>query len=377
MTNFEDPLARALHKMPTNGQRPLDLIERRARAIRLRRRATVAGIALATAGAVAVPSLAASVGGTANNVEPAGPDTVDIAPGCETWSGEKEGDYLALAEVPDHLRFLWAEDAAPPPTKGSMIDFTNAEEIITDRSPTDCVTPEDPYSPTDHGAVSVYTFGGDVVMRRVSVHGPYDDEPMEYDHPRVLETAVGPLTVSTMEFGHLQAVWPASEDDRLWVSWINGEITDAELVELAESVTVVGGRVDLGSWSGVNETAIVLGAGDSEHHPKAYETSFDLSGQPVSLRAWAGPFSERALWENLEVGDQLVDVNGQPAVLTTGPAGKARWVTEDGVLVELNHSGRDGQEDLLGIARTVQPVPADNERLTAIWQDEPPANAGD
>jgi hypothetical protein len=362
--------------MPTNGQRPLELIERRARAIRLRRRATVAGIALAAAGAVAVPSLAASVGGTANNVEPAGPDTVDVAPRCDTWSGEKEGDYLALAEVPDHLRLLWAEDAAPPPTKGSMIDFTNAEEIITDRSPTDCVIPDDPYSLTDHDAVSVYTFSGDVVMRRVSVHGPYDDEPMEYDHPRVLETAVGPLTVSTMEFGHLQAVWPASEDDRLWVSWINGEITDAELVELAESVTVVGGRVDLGNWSGADDGAIIVHASDTEHLEDS-DTSFDLGGRPVSLTAWRGPFSEAALWEDLDTGDQFVDVNGQPGVLKTGPTGRLRWVTDDGVLVELLHNGRDGQEDLLGIARTVQPVPADDERLTAIWQDEPPANAGD
>jgi hypothetical protein len=52
-------------------------------------------------------------------------------------------------------------------------------------------------------------------------------------------------------------------------------------------------------------------------------------------------------------------------------------VTSDGVLVQLEYVGRDGQENLLAIARSVQPVPADDERLNAIWQDEPPADAGD
>jgi hypothetical protein len=79
----------------------------------------------------------------------------------------------------------------------------------------------------------------------------------------------------------------------------------------------------------------------------------------------------------VDVGDLLVDINGQPGVLRTGPSGRLRWVTSDGVLVQLNHTGRDGQENLLAIARSVQPVSAGDPRLVAIWQDEPPAEAGD
>lgn len=77
------------------------------------------------------------------------------------------------------------------------------------------------------------------------------------------------------------------------------------------------------------------------------------------------------LWEDVETGDQLVDVNGRLGLLRTGREEHIRWVTSDGVLVQLNHTGRDGQENLLAIARSVRPVPAGDERLTAIWQEEP------
>jgi hypothetical protein len=62
---------------------------------------------------------------------------------------------------------------------------------------------------------------------------------------------------------------------------------------------------------------------------------------------------------------------GAPGVLKSGPSGQLIWVTDDGVPVTLHHSGRDGQEDLLEIGRSVGPVSADEERLAAAWTTEP------
>jgi hypothetical protein len=205
----------------------------------------------------------------------------------------------------------------------------------------------------------------------ISVSGPSDDAPQAYHGHRVIETAVGPLVLSAARYDRQQAVWPAENDAGYWVSRIHGEIGDAELIELAESVTLGNGRVDTSKWSGVTDRTVILQAGELEPDPDDTLSSFDLRGGSVTLWAWQGPFSGVAHWDDVDVGDLLVDINGQPGVLRTGPSGRLRWVTSDGVLVQLNHTGRDGQENLLAIARSVRPVPADDRRLAAIWQEEP------
>jgi hypothetical protein len=370
VTNFEDPLAQALHEVPTHGQRPLELIERRARTIRHRRRATVAGVSLMAAVGVAFPSLATTVGGLTNDVEPAAPATTDSAPACDTWESEIQGDFLTLAEVPDQMRLLWTQ-GAPPPTEGNMVDFSDTEETVTNRTPKDCVIPDAPRTDEQLAEVRLFDVENNVVTRMVSVSGPSPDAPRAYHGHRVIETAAGSLVLSGPRYDRHQAVWPADDGTGYWVSWIHGEISDDELIALAESVTLANGRVDASTWPGATDRTVILQAGDIDQDPDDTLTSFDLRGGPLTLWAWQGPFSGVAHWGDVDVGDQLVDVNGQPGVLRNGPSGRLRWVTSDGVLVQLNHTGRDGQENLLAVARSVQPVPADDERLTAVWQEEP------
>ncbi|HEX6338730.1 MAG TPA: hypothetical protein VFZ85_17385 [Jiangellaceae bacterium] len=376
MTNFEEPLAQALRDVPTKGQRPIELIERRARTIRHRRRSAVAGIALAAAGAVAVPSLGTFAGGTVRDAQPAAPAITTPASTCDSWTGEQRGEFRTLAEVPDQMRLLWTQ-SAPQPTEANMIDFSNAEEIVTDRIPANCEIPESTDPDDEHAGVWLFNVEDNVVTRVVSVSGPNPKAPQAYDGRRVIETEAGPLELSAMRYDRRQAVWPAEGTDGYWVSWIHGEMSDAELIELAESVTLANGRVDIANWSGATDRTVILQASDLKPDPDRDLTSFNLMGGPVSLWAWEGPFSGVAHWDDVEVGDQLVDINGQPGVLRTGPSGRVRWVSSDGILVQVNHTGRDSQVELLDIARSVGPVAADDERLTAIWQDEPPADAGD
>jgi hypothetical protein len=376
VTSFEDPLAQALREVPTKGQRPIELIERRARTIRHRRRAALAGVALAAAGAVAVPSFGTLAGETVRDIRPVGPTNTTSAPTCASWTGEQQGDFRTLADVPDQMRLLWTQ-SAPQPTEANMVDFSNAEEIVTDRTPENCEVPEGTDTVDEHAGVWLFNVEDNVVTRVVSVSGPNPKAPQAYDGRRVIETEAGPLELSAMRYDRRQAVWPAEGTAGYWVSWIHGEMSDAELIELAESVTLANGRVDVANWSGANDRTVILQASDLKPDPDGDLTSFNLTGGPVSLWAWEGPFSGVAHWDDVDVGDQLVDINGRPGVLRTGPSGRLRWVTSDGVLVQLEYVGRDGQENLLAIARSVQPVPADDERLNAIWQDEPPADAGD
>ena len=258
-----------------------------------------------------------------------------------------------------------------------MVDFSDTEATVTDRIPKGCVIPDAPRADDELAEVRLFDVENNVVTRMISVSGPSPDAPWAYHGHRVIETAVGPLVLSGARHDRQQAVWPAENDAGYWVSWIHGEIGDAELIELAESVTLGNGRVDISKWSGVTDRTVILQASDLDPDPDDTLSSFDLRGGSVTLWAWQGPFSGVAHWDDVDVGDQLVDINGRPGVLRTGPSGRLRWVTGDGVLVQLEYVGRAGQENLLAIARSVQPVPADDERLNAIWQHEPPADAGD
>ena len=252
-----------------------------------------------------------------------------------------------------------------------MVDFGDTEATVTDRIPKDCVIPDAPRADDELAEVRLFDVENNVVTRMISVSGPSPDAPRAYHGHKVIETAVGPLVLSGARYDRQQAVWPAENDAGYWVSWIHGEIGDAELIELAESVTLGNGRVDISKWSGVTDRTVILQASDLDLDPDDTLSSFDLRGGSVTLWAWQGPFSGVAHWDDVDVGDQLVDINSRPGVLRTGPSGRLRWVTSDGVLVQLNHTGRDGQENLLAIARSVQPGPADDRRLTAIWQEEP------
>ncbi|HSJ61031.1 MAG TPA: hypothetical protein VK895_07355 [Jiangellaceae bacterium] len=237
MTDIEDPLAQALREVPTKGQCPIELIERRARTIRHRRRATVAGISLVAAVGVALPSLATTLGGPTNDVEPDAAATTDSAPACDSWTSEQQGEFLTLTAVPDQMRLLWTQ-GAPPPTEGNMVDFGDTEATVTDRIPKDCVIPDAPRADDELAEVRLFDVENNVVTRMISVSGPSPDAPRAYHGHKVIETAVGPLVLSGARYDRQQAVWPAENDAGYWVSWIHGEIGDAELIELAESVTL-------------------------------------------------------------------------------------------------------------------------------------------
>lgn len=370
MTNFDERLSDALRDLPTGAQRPVAAIERRARAIRHRRRAAIAGVAVVAAGAVALPPLGDLTGVTSQQPElDLAPATTQQLPYCDSWESSAEGRYLELDEVPDHLRLLWDDEVAGPPHEADLVDFSEAEGIIGRTWPTECVVPDTSTPSAGWAAATVLDVEENFVIRRVQVFGPHDDTPPEApDDDREVDTSVGPLTIIERRDGWLEAWWPA-EDGRYWTAWIRGDMSDDELIELAESVRLEGDAVELGTWSGADRATYLRHSGDERIHDESL-SSFDVRGSGIQLRAAAG-HNEDDLWEQVEVGDQFVDVNGSRGLLKRGPSEELHWVTADGVLVSIFYTGRDGQQVLLDIARSVRPVPTDDERLTAVWRTEP------
>jgi hypothetical protein len=367
MTDFDERLSEALGELPTGAQRPLQTIERRARAIRHRRRTAVAGIAVVAAGAVALPSLGDLA--EQQSAPDLAPATTEQLPVCDSWESSAKGTYLKLDQVPDQLRLLWGEDVAPPPTEADMVDFSEAEVIIGRTFPGECVVPDTSAPSPEWGAVAVFDLDDNVIIRRVQVFGPNDDTPPEaLSDSRVIDIQAGPMTVIEHRDGWLEAWWPA-EHGRHWTAWIRGAVTDNELVELAGSARLVDGVVDLGAWSVADRATYLRHSGDERVHDEA-PTSFDVRGPGIQLRAAAG-YTEDDLWEQVEVGDEFVDVNGNLGLLKRGPSGELHWVTADGLVVSIFYTGRDGQEALLDLARSVHSVAADDERLTAVWRTEP------
>lgn len=363
MTDHDDSLARALHDLPTGAQRTLESIEQRARSIRNRRHTAIAGTALVTAGLIALPAVA----------QFDDPRTSDSPPATTVTAGEPEpqdcesddsarGEALALDQVPDRLRLLWDDQAAPPPEEASSVVISDPEVIERMRYD-HCQaagTYESPFATT-----GVFTFDGGLITRVVTISGPFDEPYVDSGDTRTLDSAAGTIIIvepGTNDTRLFQAHWPAAGGG-YWSAWVQGAMPlDAELVELAESVRLSDGSIDLGSWSGAEGARVWDYDSEPFGVPDPTLMRYEIHGSVSLIATHEG--SANMTWSlkgGVEPGE-VVDVNGNPGVLS---GTKLRWSTADGVLVEL--SGADGDE-LLDIARTVGPVQPDDERLVEAWR---------
>jgi hypothetical protein len=376
MTSNDDNIAEALRGLPTRPQRHVDQIESRARAIRLRRHGAVAGVVALAVGAIAVPVAGGLSTGTSNTVGPATTVTEGVGY-CEEWStsGYLTAEaYRPSDEVPDHLRLLWDEDTAPPPTSAGLTDHGNTEESVTGRKPADCVIPDreaqaemNPWSVT-----RVFDITDGVVTRRVQLLGPIDERPDNGNTDRVLVSSAGPVEVGAPEHGSSDVSWPAG-GGQYWLAWIRGPYTDDEIVSLAESVRHEGDVIEVEGWSALSPESTVRHGSDEPESIALHDgLAFNVVGEGLDLTVVEGPFPPDYLWTfTPDVGDKWVDVGGRPGLLHRDAGGGLQWITADGALVTLHASTSSNRERILDIASSVSPVPAGDQRLADVWQMGP------
>lgn len=201
----------------------------------------------------------------------------------------------------------------------------------------------------------------------ITVTGPYDEQPLEVpDDVRTIDTRVGEVTRGHFRPGDEMAWW-SDGDDRFWTVWIDGDVPDDVLADLAESVRLDGDVVDVSGWSEYDHVTEVRHSREDPPDPRSRHdrASLQLRTDWLSLSA-EDDYADHMLLDEARAGDQVVEVNGDPALLRSGQLGDVIWVT-DGVRISIQTRSRTVQPDLLEIARSVGPVPADDERLAAAW----------
>jgi hypothetical protein len=161
--------------------------------------------------------------------------------------------------------------------------------------------------------------------------------------------------------GYISASW--SRDGQSWLL-SGGPVTDAELTELvrlAERFPDPGEPLEIDEWSVLADAEFVFhsrGAGDGSR------LSYEVEGENLMLRVFDRP---GAALPSVFAGDRVVDVAGRLAILhaEAGVSPILYWQPADGVYATFQ--GTTGAEELLEIAQTIAPVPADDERLAHAW----------
>jgi hypothetical protein len=154
-----------------------------------------------------------------------------------------------------------------------------------------------------------------------------------------------------------------TRDGQDWLLY-GGPVTDAELTELvrlAERFPDPGEPLEIDEWSVLADAEFVFhsrGAGDGSR------LSYEVEGENLMLRVFDRP---GAALPSVFAGDRVVDVAGRLAILhaEAGVSPILYWQPADGVYATFQ--GTTGAEELLEIAQTIAPVPADDERLAHAW----------
>ncbi len=368
----EQVLARALQDFPVGGHPPVARIDERAKQLRRHRR--VAGLAGA---AVAVAAVAAAVlTGVGNRLDLGPANAPEPCPTTDVPDIQWIPDRPPPEEVPDEMRLLWSESAAPAPTTIVAEDLSavyeeNSEYLAACGGP---------------ASVRIVDAEGGVITRIVSVVGgtqlPGPISPRDPDRTldvgstqvEIFETSADPGQPSDLPIwpGYVSATW--SRDGQDW-QLDGGPVTDAELTELVELLEAgpdPGENIDLEDWS------VRSGADFAFQSPRGDDgsrLSYIVEGENLSLTvgdrrgpSWPGPS-----WPQVVVGDRVVDVAGTPGLLSTSEANTPLalyWQPADDVYANL--SGGGVVTSLVEIAQTIEPVPADDERVVDAWFTQTP-----
>jgi hypothetical protein len=360
----EDVLAGELQDLPIGGHAPISQIDERAKQLRRHRR--VAGLAGA---AVAIAAVAAAVLTGVGNRLDLGP--ADAPTPCPTSDADVPDiqwipDRPPPEEVPDKMRLLWSESAAPAPTTIVAEDLSAVYEQHSEYLAA-CGTP---------ASVRLVETGGRTITRLVSLIGgtQLQDRISPQDADRTLD--VGSTEVAIVEPstdpnlppdlpiwpGYINATW--SRDGQNWLLY-GGPLTDAELselVELLDSGPDPGKTIDLDDWSVRTGADFVF---HSARGDDGNRLSYEVESETMILRVGDGP---GLFWPQIVVGDRVVDVAGTPGLLSTGENNTALalyWQPADDVYANL--SGGLDPMSLVEIAQTIGPVPADDERVVDAW----------
>lgn len=381
MTPFDDELARALARVPVGDYAPITEVQARARQLRTRRRLAGAGLALAAAVLVAVPS-ALALGGDGDLPAPAPPvDTPSPSPSpspsptdgfvadCPVLYGDRLDQLRpvdALVDVADPsglpapVRLLWDEDAAPAPVQAFATD--NRQEAAEVAAAFDhCPAVQ------DLSALVVQTSDG-VVERTALIRavGGRAELSLGGPEPGYRHTLDAGSTVIHVEYplepgSGFRAEW---EDANGMIWQVSAStVTDAELVELVETMRVEDGVIDVSRWSVAQTGQVVQPAGGEDESVLIAQAMTDADPW---LRLTVSE-NDAAIWLSATPGGRVVDVGGATGLVSEYDDGTASvaWQPEPGILAWLY--GDVGTDELLAIAESVEPVPADDQRLAGVW----------
>jgi hypothetical protein len=361
MPAAEEALARALRELRVDGHAPIARIEQRASQLRWQRRAVgVAGAAVAAAAVVA-----ALVTGVGDRLDLGPADAPTPCPTTDVPDIQWIPDRPPPEEIPDAMRLLWSESAAPPPDIVVAKDLSSVYEEHHEYLAACSGPPSVRLIDVEDGAVSrfVWVGGGtrlqdgpseppdrtlEVDSTRVEIFEPYGHADLPADLP------IWP--------GYVSASW--TRDGQSWLLY-GGPITDAELtelVELLEHAPQPGEPLEIDDWSVLAAAEFVIHSSGVDDETRL---SYDAEGQDILLRVVDRPGT---FWPpSVVAGDRVVDVAGQPGILHEQPDSGPilYWQPSDDVYVAFG-AGSDADR-LLEIAQTIESVPADDERLQQAW----------
>ena len=355
----EEALARALQELPVDGIIPIARIEQRAGQLRRNRR--VAGLAGA---AVVVAAVAAAVlTGVGQRLDLGPADAPTPCPTTDVPDIQWIPDRPPPEEIPDAMRLLWSESAAPPPDIVVAKDLSSVYEEHHEYLAACSGPPSARLIDVEDGVVSRFIWVGgdaripdgaapdrtlDVGSTQVEIFEPYGHADLPADLP------IWP--------GFVSASW--TRDGQSWLLY-GGPVTDAELtelVELLERAPEPGVPLEIDDWSVLAGAEFVIHWSGVDDESRL---SYDAEGQDILLRVVDRP---GAYWlEGVVAGDRVVDVAGQPGILHEQPDSGPilYWQPSEDVYVAFG-AGSDADR-LLEIAQTIAPVPADDERLQQAW----------
>ncbi|TDD66821.1 hypothetical protein E1262_21055 [Jiangella aurantiaca] len=376
MTAFDDELARALRDVPVGGYAPIEELQDRARQLHTRRRLAGAGLAVAAAVLVAVSSALALTGGDGDTVTPAPPvgtapsstpeptTAPPAGPDCPgTWSERFDATQprsmatpvAGPGDLPDEVRLLWAADAAPDPDQAYAMDNSSVLGQVGaafERCP----------QPQPDRSVVVVQLDGDVVQRSAVISEAGSWLRVDPATARTLDADGVPVLVENPD---------ASADDGVRAEWEAGglawevqseDLSDAELIELVRTMRLDGDSIDLSAWSvATGAERFVTGAG-VDVEPGRADLTVVADGLQLTVTD-----EDRDPWRTATPGSREVAVAGGTGVLREVADGVAMLTWQPTPRTTATLTGDLDGEELLAIARTVAPVPADDQRLTEVW----------
>lgn len=330
---------------------------------RLRRRRAAVASSTAVA-AAAVIAAAPPVFGRFSTSPEAEPEPRSGADEC----AEGYADQLPVEELPTDVRLLWSDEAGGDAVTG----YSRWERS--------CGYPELMLTDIDDGAIARYVLISGPEQLGFNVPAADEAAPLDPGTPSTTPSNASASGSAPAGFAfHPQQKGDVPRPDYRMATWpvpggqlrIEAEgFTEDELRELAAAVTLEDGAVVIDDeWAETADVEYVEGTDTS----LATRADWTVEGSQVALYVVESPAS--GFWGWGHIGDPVVEVNGEPALLKEDgaklggfPGSLIVWSPADGVIAEL--SVAEGL-DPVQVAESVQPVAVDDPRLQPVVDQLP------